>query len=194
MYIDENGNKTFDIVLIVDKYNRIDKSTLVSLGLINEESKIKTISFDDILETELKFYKNDEIYYFNEENPDDLYDTAVYRDFPTQNLTVYDENGNELSTKLPFPQHRGVQYVDYSKDQGMLKDLYNGNFSFKKNGSNHTADDITLKISGILRVNKTAFSDFMPMSLAYTNGFKHMQMIKIKIQTFQNSSIRTLWF
>lgn len=172
MYTDENGNKTFDIVLIVDKYNRIDKSTLVSLGLINEESKIKTISFDDILETELKFYKNDEIYYFNEENPDDLYDTAVYRDFPTQNLTVYDENGNELSTKLPFPKHRGVQYVDYSKDQGMLKDLYNGNFSFKKNGSDHTADDITLKISGILRVNKTAFSDFMPMSLAYTNGFK----------------------
>lgn len=172
MYIDENGNKTFDIVLIVDKYNRIDKSTLVSLGLINEESKIKTISFDDILETELKFYKNDEIYYFNEEDPDDLYDTAVYKDFPTQNLTVYDENGNELSTKLPFPQHRGVQYVDYSKDQGMLKDLYNGNFSFRKNGSNHTADDITLKISGILRVNKTAFSDVMPMSLAYTNGFK----------------------
>lgn len=172
MYIDENGNKTFDIVLIVDKYNRIDKSTLVNLGLINEESKIKTISFDDILETELKFYKNDEIYYFNEENPDDLYDTAVYRDFPTQNLTVYDENGNELSTKLPFPKHRGVQYIDYSKDQGMLKDLYNGNFSFKKNGSDHTADDITLKISGILRVNKTAFSDFMPMSLAYTNGFK----------------------
>ena len=172
MYIDENGNKTFDIVLIVDKYNRIDKSTLVSLGLINEESKTKTISFDDILETELKFYKNDEIYYFNEEDPDDLYDTAVYRDFPTQNLTVYDENGNELSTKLPFPKHKGVQYIDYSKDQGMLKDLYNGNFSFKKSGSNHTADDITLKISGILRVNKTAFSDFMPMSLAYTNGFK----------------------
>lgn len=172
MYIDENGNKTFDIVLIVDKYNRIDKSTLVSLGLINEESKTKTISFDDILETKLKFYKNDEIYYFNEENPDDLYDTAVYRDFPTQNLTVYDENGNELSTKLPFPKHKGVQYIDYSKDQGMLKDLYNGNFSFKKNGLNHTADDITLKISGILRVNKTAFSDFMPMSLAYTNGFK----------------------
>lgn len=172
MYIDENGNKTFDIVLIVDKYNRIDKSTLVSLGLINEESKTKTISFDDILETELKFYKNDEIYYFNEEDPDDLYDTAVYRDFPTQNLTVYDENGNELSTKLPFPKHKGVQYIDYSKDQGMLKDLYNGNFSFKKNGLNHTADDITLKISGILRVNKTAFSDFMPMSLAYTNGFK----------------------
>ena len=74
--------------------------------------------------------------------------------------------------KLPFPKHTGVQYYNYSNDQAALKDLYNGQFNFKKDGENHVADDITLRISGILRVNKQAFTDFMPMSLAYTNGFK----------------------
>ena len=171
MYV-KDGKKTFDIVLVVDKYNRIDKSTLVNLGLISEDTEKTTITFDDILNTELKFYKNDEIYYFNEENPDDTRDTAVYRNFDTQTLPLYDENGNELPTKLPFPKHTGVQYFDYSKDQAALKDLYNGEFSFEKKGEKHVADDITLRISGILRVNKQAFTDFMPMSLAYTNGFK----------------------
>lgn len=180
MYVDKDGRKVFDIALIVDKYNRIDKSTLVSLGLINEESKQKTVSFEDILETEFKFYKNDEIYYFNEENPDDKYDTATYKVFETQNLPVYDENGNELSTKLPFPKHTGVQYFDYSKDQSALKDLYEGNFSFKKGDKDYIADDITLKISGIIRVNDKAFSDVMPMSLAYTNGFKEYAQEKNK--------------
>lgn len=180
MYVDEDGNKTFDIALIVDKYNRIDKSTLVSLGLINEDSKQKTVSFEDILETEFKFYKNDEIYYFNEENPDDKYDTATYRVFETQNLPILDENGNESATKMPFPKHTGVQYYDYSKDQSALKDLYNGNFSFKKGDKDHVADDITLRISGIIRVNDKAFSDVMPMSLAYTNGFKEYAQEKNK--------------
>ena len=133
MYV-KDGKKTFDIVLVVDKYNRIDKSTLVNLGLISEDTEKTTITFDDILNTELKFYKNDEIYYFNEENPDDTRDTAVYRNFDTQTLPLYDENGNELSTKLPFPKHTGVQYFDYSKDQATLKDLYNGEFSFEKQG------------------------------------------------------------
>ena len=62
------------------------------------------------------FFNADEIYYFNEENPDDKYDTATYRVFETQNLPILDENGNESATKMPFPKHTGVQYYDYSKD------------------------------------------------------------------------------
>lgn len=169
-YIDSDGKLTFDIALIVDKYNRINKSTLVNLGLLDAETKKKTVTFDDIVGTKFKFYKNDEIYYFNEENPDDLYDTAVYRDFGTQEIKITDESGSE--TKIPFPKHRGVQYFDYSKDQNSLKNLYNHSFSYKKAGDDYVAKGVVLNVSGIIRVNKNALTDYMPMSLAYTKEFK----------------------
>ncbi|MDD4679880.1 MAG: ABC transporter ATP-binding protein/permease [Clostridia bacterium] len=71
---------THELVLVADKYNKVDKAVLDELGL---ESNVKSISFQDILGLELKVIPNDifykqtaELFVLNDDpkNPQKLYE------------------------------------------------------------------------------------------------------------------------
>lgn len=170
-YYDSDGNLVFEISLVVDQYNRVNKTTLQNLGLISDSYESDIISFNDILNTEFMFYKNDDVYYFNEDNPDSEYDTATYRTIEKETYTS--DDGKETFT---IPEHKVVQYYDYSKSQTLLKELYEGTYSIIHTGKDETgtinSKPIKLKVSSILRVKEDALLDYMPISFCYTNGFK----------------------
>lgn len=170
-YYDNDGNLVFEISLVVDQYNRVNKSTLTNLGLISDNFTKDTISFEDILNTEFMFYKNDDVYYFNSDNPDSEYDTATYRTIEEKTFTS--EDGK---TTFTMPEHKIVQYFNYAKSNKLLKKLYEGTYTINNTGKNEDktikATPIKLKVSSILRVKEDALLDYMPISFCYTNGFK----------------------
>jgi putative ABC transport system permease protein len=84
----QNNN---EVVLIVDEYNRIERNILKNLGFLNDiDDTTATITFDDIIGTQVRLFNNDEYYIYDEANSLDVVDALsgpkemrVYRN-PTQ--------------------------------------------------------------------------------------------------------------
>ncbi|HML99978.1 MAG TPA: ABC transporter ATP-binding protein/permease [Bacilli bacterium] len=51
-----------EVALIIDKYNQINKSTLVKLGIISEDQNLEKIDFNDLIGKKYKIFTNDEYY------------------------------------------------------------------------------------------------------------------------------------
>ncbi len=144
-----------EIVLITDRYNRVEKSTLKNLGIISTNSQKKSVSFSDILYNEktgegktYKVYRNSDLYK-NTEYKETTVDSYKITDIDLENLTI---NGEKSETTIRyFASQPSTKYV-YNND-----DLFN---------------PVKLKIVGILRPREDSYISLMPSSLGYLSGLK----------------------
>ena len=169
--------KADELVLVVDRYNRVEFSTLRYLGILSEsnyeelsENK-RTISFDDILYNgagdtkfkEYKCYRNSD--YYDLENP--------YIQTPEQWTDIYLESttGEGLSNVSSL-QFKGTHDPENKKTIKIfpcpksLQSFYN---------EDHNA--IACKIVGVLRPTEESYLNLMPSSLCYRKELKD-EMVK----------------
>ncbi len=144
-----------EIVLITDRYNRVEKSTLKYLGMLSSNSQEKTISFSDILYDDTdgtgktyKVYRNSDIYK-NVEYKETTVDSYKITEVDVENLKVSGEKSQ--TTIRYFASQPSANYI-YSNDN-----LFN---------------PIKLKIVGILRPREDSYISLMPSSLGYLSELK----------------------
>ena len=150
-----------ELALIVDKYNRIDYSTLRSLGIYPSGRKFsdlseeeKSISFSDLLysgegDSSYKeycaFINSD---YFDTENP-----VRTMRD-------SYEINGYDENTHLFSGDVVQKETVKYNPRAASLNEAFASDQA------------IRCKIVGVLRPTRESYITLMPTSLAYTTALK----------------------
>ncbi len=144
-----------EIVLITDRYNRVEKSTLKYLGMLSSTSQEKTISFSDILYNEktgegktYKVYRNADLYK-NIEYKETAVDSYKVTKIDIENMKVLGEKSQ--TTIRYFASQPSASYV-YSHDE-----LFN---------------PVKLKIVGIMRPREDSYISLMPSSLGYLSELK----------------------
>ena len=166
MTTDSDGNNVFEVALIVDQYNRLDKKSLVNLGLYTEQELegIDKISFSDLIGREYAFSLNDDLY--RQDLVDELYgensfDVLSSFTYPEQEvtLTYRDFNGVERSYSYTYPGGTAYQYADLLANYKVREYVY-------KNSKNR------IRISGIIRVKEDSMLDYMNASIGYNKSLK----------------------
>lgn len=145
-----------ELVLIVDRYNRVDLSTLRDLGLIaKDDDKTTSVSFEDLFANNVyKAYFNSSFYSKQEESE---------KHFP-----------GYLSVK---PRLENGQIVlegdagDGSYQKSIKRVVYDGNYGNIYN-DDATYSPKTLKLVGVLRPSKESYLQLMPTSIGYLSSLK----------------------
>jgi putative ABC transport system permease protein len=174
-----------ELLLIVDKYNRIDYATLKYLGILNSDNSPNTdlgqvksgtdsFSYDKIVysgETDdqykiFKAYQNTTFYRMNEsmnsDNIEPAYKvTGISYDSTNKKLvlnkTGVDDKGNPLTKTLPG--YRRVS--NNSTGYGKVYNNQDGKYPAKE-----------LKVVGVLRQKTDSYVDMMPPSIGYLTSLK----------------------
>ena len=149
-----------EMVLIVDQYNEIPKSTLEKLGLLSSESKTTKINFADIVYNgegdskykEYKCYRPSDFYQVGTATPLSYNDGET----PAWKITGYDTatgkiTGEEIKTDMKY----------YPVEN--LASLYN---------KDSTYHPISAKIVGVLRPSRNSYISLMPTSIGYLPSLK----------------------
>ena len=154
-----------EMVLIVDQYNQIPRSTLEKLGLVNSDSKAKTINFADIVYSgesdtkykEYKCYRPSDFYQVDSVEPD-VYDDG---ETPAWKITGYDStNGKVTGEEIT----KEMKYYPVENRANI----------YHKDNQYHP---IHAKIVGVLRPSRTSYISLMPTSIGYLPSLKEA-MIK----------------
>lgn len=154
-----------EIVLITDRYNRIEKSTLVNLGILSSTSQAKTISFDDIL-------------YKSPSNPGKIY--KVYRNadiYKNQEYLEFDIPSYQIEANLPSIRQMEDFNIDDFKFSGTEKTSKVHLFASRPDNEELFNNDakynsVNLKIVGVLRSREDSYISLMPSSLGYLSSLK----------------------
>lgn len=154
-----------EIVLITDRYNRIEKSTLVNLGILSNTSQAKTISFDDIL-------------YKSPSNPGKIY--KVYRNadvYKNQDYLEFDVPSYQIDTNFPSADQLQDFNIDDFKFSGTEKTTKVHLFASRPDNEELFNNDtkynsVNLKIVGVLRSREDSYISLMPSSLGYLSSLK----------------------
>lgn len=156
-----------EIVLITDRYNRVEKSTLVSLGIISSTTQEKTISFDDIVYKDslnegktYKVYRNSDLFKNVEYKEEEIQTYEISTNAPSSiadlknfDLSTFKFEGKEITAKLGYFEHGFSINEVYSNDS-----KYN---------------PLKLKIVGVIRPSKDSYISLMPSSLGFTTELKN---------------------
>lgn len=139
-----------DIVLIIDKENRIDKSTLNSLGFLDPDQTItdKEIAFDDIIGKTYKVYRQVD-WFRNDE-------------YKTISKKVWEVDQFNAET-FELEAHESNQDIHYFQKQHSWGEVYS------KDSLYHPLE---LTVCGIIRPSKSSYINLMPSSLGYTTALK----------------------
>ncbi len=171
-----------EIVLITDRYNRVKKNTLVSLGLIASTDKTtSSISFSDILGETYKAYKPSKYYQATDDDSFKLNMTAYSNIKPS-----YDISTGKI-TYSGTPTTRTIQrYIEPNANQKGLADIYNNDAKYEPK---------TLKIVGVLRPSETSYMNLMPASIGYVQSLKdeYVEDVENNCQEMQKTS-NNAWF
>lgn len=148
-----------DLVLITDRYNRVDYSTLKELGILTDsDSSTNGISFSDIIGKEYKAYPTSTFYRSADDTTE--YSVASY-DQITPHLTV-DSSGNTSITISANPITKTISRVKRITDTSAgYKEMYS---------DDNTYNPKDLKIVGILRPSKSSYINLMPSSIGYLSS------------------------
>lgn len=157
-----------EIVLITDRYNRVEFSTLQKLGIINSSATVtkgQKISFSDIVYdgSQDSSYKEYKAYY------------------ASKFFKMKDSAGNDLMKTVTMPAWKVTSVDTKGKVTGeeTTKDI-----RYYVNGDNNSSgyykiyqDDagynpIPLKIVGVLRPSKESYVSLMPSSIGYLSALK----------------------
>lgn len=147
-----------EIVLITDRYNRIKKSTLTSLGLLtSDDTTTASISFSDLIGSVYKAYLPSNLY----QDVGETYKLTVksYEDIvPNFDLsTMKITYSGKITTKTIN------RYKDVDSTSEGYGEVYENDAKYKPK---------TLKIVGILRPSETSYLNLMPASIGYLPSLK----------------------
>ena len=154
-----------ELALILDSYNRIDFSTMKALGFYASNATLddtnKTLTFDDMLNTEFKCYTNSSYYGVSslEELEEKTQEVSVdaYSNLSAQ--ISDDNNDGTYEAKVidgdPTNHKKTCKCIDAPTAEEVFED-----------DAKHKP--IRCKIVGILRPTKGSYLQLMPSSLAYT--------------------------
>lgn len=161
--------KADELVLIVDRYNRVDFSTLQALGMVGTDKKMgtidsKTVSFDKLIYTgngdaDYKSYNA----YLNSDYFD-MYDTSgaaipmTVTSVPAWKITKFDTTSNK------FVGEETTKEIHSYDVQRSIDKIYNDT-----TGRYHP---LQLKIVGVLRPSKNSYINLMPSSVGYLAALK----------------------
>ncbi len=144
-----------EIVLITDRYNRVEKSTLTALGIISPNSQSKTISFNDILYNEAtgsgktyKVYRNSDLYK-NIPYYEKAVDSYKITGFDVESLKV---TGEKTTSTIRYFESQPDAATVYQHDE-----IYN---------------PLKLKVVGVIRSREDSYISLMPSSLGYLSELK----------------------
>ena len=151
-----------EICIITDRYNRVEKSTLTALGIINKDdttSQAKTFKFSDLL-------------YTNDSNPGKTY--KVYRNSDIYKNFDYVEDNDVPSWDISFDPttftYKGTESTSTIRYFKMSQTSKNRNQYIYNNDSEF--NPVNLKIVGVLRPSPDSYISLMPSSIGYSTELK----------------------
>jgi putative ABC transport system permease protein len=176
--------KNDELLLIVDKYNRIDYSTLKYLGILNSDNSPNkavgqtkegsdAFSYDDIVysgETDeayktYKAYPNTTFYRVD----DGLNSARVQPAWKIEDIT-YDASAKSIVFKKTDKDSGGNAITKTLSGYYRVNDDSDGYKSVYENGTKYPAKE--LKIVGVLRQKADSYVDMMPPSVGYLTALK----------------------
>ena len=153
-----------EIVLITDSYNRVEKKTLMQLGMFSSADDKKVISFDDILYNEstgkgkiYKAYRNADIF---KDVPFHSEEDGKGREIDSYKITDSGINSDGVYQITATDEKATIRYFE-SKPKSDT--VFNDDEKY---------NPVKLKIVGVLRPKKDAYISLMPSSLGYTSELK----------------------
>lgn len=147
--------KANELVLIVDKYNQVEKSTLEALGFFAPDEEAESFSFEEIVGTNGKkgktykaipnseFYGDENSYLFN-----------AYTDISV-NLLTMSATGTVGKKEITI----------YQKPSSSDSEKLGGLFSDEAKG-------MELEVVGVIRPSEDSYMSFMPSSIGYLSSLK----------------------
>jgi putative ABC transport system permease protein len=163
-----------EMVLIVDKYNQVDLSTLKRVGILNSDttSHGATIAFSDIVydgdgDTAYKTYKcyrNSDFYQVQNNQP-------VTKDYAAWTLKKYDASDptNKVAlapgtaAEMDFTKVATTKTISCYEGPASNEDCWNNDGVY---------NPITTKIVGVLRPAPDSYISLMPSSIGYLSSLK----------------------
>ena len=161
--------KEDELVLITDRYNRVEFSTLKKLGILSSDATVTSgqkISFSDLVysgdgDTTYKSYKAYKNSYYYKMFDDSGKDLVQSETLPTWDISSFDSATGKFSGK---ESNKTVYwYTNTDAKSGSYGNIYN-------NDSNY--QPIKLKIVGVLRPSKDSYISLMPSSIGYLSSLK----------------------
>ncbi len=175
----ENAN---EIVLVTDRYNRIQLSTLEGLGIVSAREEVASgtaISFSELVydregDTEYKQYKAYRVsdFYQVEENGPKQWRLPAGTDHEIDSIYPVDENGNEVAPgDIGNIDHFDVSYHEVDRTIYYYESPYHpGEDAADIFENDAKYNPIELKIVGVLRPNENSVLSMMPASIGYTEA------------------------
>ncbi len=171
-----------EIVLVTDKYNRIELSTLEELGIVSESehpSNQDTISFSELVYDyegdaeykEYKAYRTSD--FFQLDDPNTVrHEYKVSNAVDITSVTPVDAGGNPVSS-IANADHIKLDGEEKEKTFYYYETPYRSGSSLSSDLESVFENDaaynpISLKIVGVLRPTEESIINLMPASLAYT--------------------------
>lgn len=138
-----------EIVLITDRYNRVEKNTLIKLGyLSSDDQNTKSFTFDEILGKEYKAYRNVDYYRTSSEKEVNV---------NSWKITGFDQDN------FQFIGENSTSTMHYFQKNATDTEVFNDDATY---------NPINLKVVGILRPSKSSYINLMPSSIGYTSALK----------------------
>ncbi len=164
--------KSNEMVLIVDRYNRVDFSTLAKLGIVSSDSfsdlpeAEKAINFDDIIYSgegdslykEYKCYRNSDWYDISHKN---TWQWDAWQDVHLD-ASSFDPEDPSTFSSLKFVGTEGKSSMSIYPTPSDISAYY----------QEDTHNEITCHIVGVLRPTEQSYLTLMPTSLAYLSSLK----------------------
>ncbi len=158
-----------EIVLITDRYNRIDFATLQDLGIVNSEALPSATAGTKISFSDLVYDKNGDISYkpyyaylnsdwFDMANADGTANAPKSISIPTWKIDHFNYLTNQF---VGTETSQDVQYYRLQSDTGKIMNDTTGRYH-----------PIKLKIVGVLRPSESSYVNLMPSSIGYTTALK----------------------
>lgn len=148
-----------EIVLITDRYNRVEQSTLKAIGIINDNTpdETKTISFSDFYGKTYRAYASSDFYQATAATTtkDDVYTNVSIKLNPSA------ASGSRITVSGTTASKTFGCYSRCDYSSAAYKTLYNSTTPHKD-----------LKIVGVLRPSKDSYINLMPSSLGYLASLK----------------------
>ena len=147
-----------ELVLITDRYNRVQKNTLVNLGLLaSDDKETASISFSDILNSQYKAYFPSKFY-------QDVGDEYALNVSAYKNISPsYDPESGKVTYSGTKTTKTIRRYKEIDDTQEAYKELYENDAKYQPK---------ILKIVGVLRPSESSYINLMPSSIGYLTSLK----------------------
>jgi putative ABC transport system permease protein len=161
-----------EIVLITDRYNRIEFSTLQRLRIINSDATATsglTYNFKDLVydgdgDTTYKTYKayrQSDYYQARDAAGNDTAKTKNYASWNISNIGLTKDSAGDYAIDIKATSQ--TKTIHYYEQKASYADIYENDAAY---------NPIDLKIVGVLRPSQNSYISLMPSSVGYLSSLK----------------------